>query len=115
MGTKTFATFLKNKDFKPKKDQFGPKLHFSPYNVFYFWFGALLDQKTMQAGCLGSFLICGYQNFAPSQIYKDIMSSIQKLLSFRYQKSQTKWPIELWVLEQEMESDEHHANMRGNL
>ena len=87
MGTKTFATFPKNKDFKPKKDQFGPKLHFSPYNVFNFRFGALLDQKSMQARCLGSFLICGYQNFAPSEIYKDIMSSLQKLLSFRYQKT----------------------------
>ena len=36
-------------------------------------------------------------------------SSIQKLMSFRYQ---TKWPIELWTLKQEMETDDDHAARR---
>ena len=27
-------------------------------------------------------------------------------------KNQTKWPIELWTLKQEMETDEDHATMR---
>ena len=43
---------------------------------------------------------------------KDTTSSLQKLLSFRSQKKQTKWPIELWTLKQEMESDDDPATMR---
>ena len=42
--------------------------------------------------------------------YKDTRSSIQKLINFRYQK--TKWPIELWTLQQEMETDDDCATMR---
>ena len=34
------------------------------------------------------------------------------VLSFRYQKNQTKWPIELWTLEQEMETDDDDATIR---
>ena len=40
-------------------------------------------------------------------VYKDTSSSLKKL-----SKNQTKWPIELWTLKQEMETDEKHATMR---
>ena len=42
----------------------------------------------------------GHHSFAPE--------TFEILLS----KNQTKWPIELWTLKQEMETDEDHATMR---
>ena len=39
-------------------------------------------------------------------------SSFQRVLSFRYQKKQTKCPIEPLTLKQEMEPDDDHATMR---
>ena len=44
--------------------------------------------------------------------HKDTRSSIQKLMNFRYKKNQTKWPIELWTLKQEMETDDDDATIR---
>ena len=38
-------------------------------------------------------------------------SSIQKLMNFE-SKNQTKWPIELWTLKQEMETDDDDATIR---
>ena len=38
-------------------------------------------------------------------------SSIQKLMNFE-PKKQTKWPIELWTLKQEMETDDDDATIR---
>ena len=42
----------------------------------------------------------GHHRFAPETI------------EFPLSKNQTKWPIELWTLKQEMETDEDHATMR---
>ena len=50
--------------------------------------------------------------FVSSLFFKDTTGSLKKLLRFRYQKKQNKWPIELWTLKQEMETDEDHATMR---
>ena len=44
--------------------------------------------------------------------HKNTRRSLQKLVSLGYKKKQTKWPIELWTLKQEMETDDDHANMR---
>ena len=33
-------------------------------------------------------------------------------IEFPLSKNQTKWPIELWTLKREMETDEDHATMR---
>ena len=44
--------------------------------------------------------------------HKDTRRSLKKLLSLGYQKNQTKWPIELLILKQEMETDDDHATMR---
>ena len=41
-----------------------------------------------------------HQKFAPETI------------EFPLSKNQTKWPIELWTLKQEMETDEDHTTMR---
>ena len=37
---------------------------------------------------------------------------IPETIEFTLSKKQTKWPIELWTLKQEMETDEDHATMR---
>ena len=42
----------------------------------------------------------GHQKFAPETI------------EFTLPKKQTEWPIELWALKQEMETDEDHVTMR---
>ena len=42
----------------------------------------------------------GHHRFAPETI------------EFPLSKKQTKWPIELWTLKQEMETDEDHTTMR---
>ena len=36
----------------------------------------------------------------------------QETIEIPLSKNQTKWPIELWTLKQEMETDEDHATMR---
>ena len=37
---------------------------------------------------------------------------LRTLLSLCFQKKQTKWSIELWILKQEMETDGDHVAMR---
>ena len=44
--------------------------------------------------------------------HKNTRRSLQKLLSLGYQKKRTKWPIELWTLKQEMETNDDHATKR---
>ena len=44
--------------------------------------------------------------------HKNTRRSLQKLVSLGYKKKQTKWPIELLILKQEMETDDDHATMR---
>ena len=46
--------------------------HFGPHICLFGQFGAMSYQKTIQAWCLGGFLICEYQNFG----------SLPKRLSF---------------------------------
>ena len=43
---------------------------------------------------------------------KDTTASLQKTIKFPISKNQTKWPIELWTLKRDMETDEDHATMR---
>ena len=38
--------------------------------------------------------------------------TIVNSIEFPLSKNQTKWPIELWALKQEMETDEDHATLR---
>ena len=42
---------------------------------------------------------------------KDTPGSPQKLVKLFYKK-QTNWPVELWALKQEMETDDDHIIMR---
>ena len=43
---------------------------------------------------------------------KDTITSLQRLLSFCLSKKQTKWPMELRTLKQEMETSDDHATKR---
>ena len=64
-------------------------------SFFCWWDFHSLEKKTFFRK-----LFQGYQTFAPETI------------EFRLLKNQTKWPIELWTLKREMETDDNHITMR---